>query len=110
MSGNTREHGEQRTVDTPITLSNGTRITFRALANGAQEAIAEGRIAGEMTHAEYSEYCAVLVARNAAKIRRAATCAGCKHKQHGAVRCSAKGPCACRGAALIGAEQSAGAK
>jgi hypothetical protein len=50
------------TVREDIVLSNGTVIRHARLANGAQEAIAD-RDGGEMTPAEWDEYCEIIRGR-----------------------------------------------
>ncbi len=53
-----------------ITLSTGAVVTHARMANGAQEAIVSGRQSGEMTHAEWEEYVAIIRAENVAKLAR----------------------------------------
>lgn len=51
----------------PITLSNGTVLTFRHEPNGSQSVHAD-RPGGMLTESEWQEYCALAKASNSARL------------------------------------------
>lgn len=58
----------EQPIRSDLVLSTGAIISHTRMQNGAQEAIVSNRLTGEMTHAEWDEYC--LVIRTTLPLRR----------------------------------------